>query len=164
MLKLAVAGECTYSETAATGRRSMQQPSLNLHRLMTLQTRLQRALMLERTPSGWAMDPSDFEQSMLLTTMVTVDSVAQSVGTLAAFVGSEVRGVVGPSDTIPFGPHAGMKTFDLTIFSKANGEKVSFQFADGDSKVHHLSETREAMKDGVFGSAVAPLMLSKRVQ
>lgn len=114
-------------------------------------------------PFKWAVLAAKFEQAMVMTAIVKLDGVVQSEGTLAAFVGSQVRGVSGPSPkAVPFGPHAGVHTFDLMIYSNKGDETVSFQFADGRGVINQLNETRRMVADDVVGNVMNPFVLGAR--
>ena len=69
----------------------------------------------------------DFAVSM----RVAVDDVFQTSGTLAAFVGDEVRGVATP-DAVPFGPfmNQGTVLFQVSVWA-AQTERLSWKFCDG---------------------------------
>ena len=92
--------------------------------------------------------------------LVTLDGTPQAAGTLAAFVGDAVRGVVGPSPAVPFGPHAGKRTFDLVAYASEVGEALSFRFAGCDGSVAELAATVAFAINGQQGDAMDPFVLS----
>ena len=59
------------------------------------------------TPYGWTVNAADFANSMTLTAVIEVNGIEPPAGTLAAFVGSECRGVQAAPLSPPFGPFAG---------------------------------------------------------
>ena len=69
----------------------------------------------------------DFSVSM----RVSVDGVFQTSGTLAAFVGNELRGVATPS-AVPFGPLVddGTVLFQVSVWA-ADTEVLTWKFCDG---------------------------------
>jgi hypothetical protein len=69
----------------------------------------------------------DFAVSM----RVALDGVFQTSGTLAAFVGDEVRGVATPS-AVPFGPLVddGTVLFQVSVWA-AQTEHLTWKFCDG---------------------------------
>ena len=86
----------------------------------------------------------------------------QQSGVLAAFVGSEVRGVARPgSIPIPFPPLKGKRAFEMMVYGDSPGElaslgeMLSFEFWDG-NRTFLLAEQLRFEADAVIGNAQAP--------
>lgn len=79
----------------------------------------------------WQVDPSDFEQTMTLTTIVTVRGELSEGpdDILAAFYEDECRGIVNPINILD-----GWYFF-LTIYSNNNGEELTFKYYDSENAV-----------------------------
>ena len=60
--------------------------------------------------------------------LVVLGGVDQSVGTLVAYVGSEVRGTQDTPSSPPFGPYASRSMFQITLYADAGGESIRFDF------------------------------------
>jgi len=106
---------------------------------------------------GWSLDAPRFVDSMTITALVNIDGLDQAAGTLAAFVGDEVRGLQPQPSMAPFGPHAGKPLYSMTVYVNA-GETASFRFHDGKAE-RAITNTLPAEIDGNVGSAVAPHQL-----
>ena len=79
----------------------------------------------------WPVVVSDFESTMSLAALVRLDGVAQTAGTLGAFVGDTTRGVVDSPLEVPFGAYAGDRVFSGLLYANTNGETVHFKFDNG---------------------------------
>ena len=73
--------------------------------------------------------------SLSVSMRVMVDGYFQTSGTLAAFVGDEVRGVATPS-AVPFGPfmNQGTVLFQVSVWA-TQAEQLTWKFCDGDRMV-----------------------------
>lgn len=98
---------------------------------------------------------------MSLTAIVSLPSADgyATTGTLAAFVGSTVRGVAPPGQSLPFGPYIGTVSYQMLIYANAPGETVTFKFWDG-SVEYDCPETLAFVSDGTQGSVPAPMIIT----
>ena len=73
--------------------------------------------------------------SLVASMRVRVDGVFQASGTLAVFVGDEVRGVATPS-AAPYGPFINLGTvlFEVDVWADP-AEQLTWKFCDGDRMV-----------------------------
>jgi len=77
----------------------------------------------------WVVNPSAYSNTATMTFKVTIDGTQMGEGTLAAFVGSQVRGVAPPpSLPIPFGPNKGTKLYLMTTYADSGGESMTFKY------------------------------------
>lgn len=85
--------------------------------------------------------------------------------TLAAFVGTELRGVAQAGDPLPFGPYQGARSFLMLIYSASNGngETVTFKFWDG-TEVFDAPESFSYSIDGTQGSVPSPYVITTAVE
>ena len=91
---------------------------------------------------------------MTVTAIVRLNGELATSGTLGAFVGSVVRGVIG-ANALVFGPYAGSGGFLMTIYANSAGETVTFQFDTGSVQAQ-CSTTTTFVSDGIVGNVVAP--------
>lgn len=82
-----------------------------------------------------------------------------SIGTLAAFVGTELRGVGPASAALPFGPYRGATSFQMLVYGDVPGETVTFKFWDGTFEWTN-PESFPFTADGVVGSVPAPFIIT----
>ena len=95
-----------------------------------------------------------------MTTQVIVDDQSVSSGTLAAFVGDEIRGLADAS-TIPFGPLAGQGVFNIQLRSNvSSGETMSFKYYDVSTGAVCLNETYDYSQDDIVGNLIVPFVLT----
>jgi len=110
--------------------------------------------------------PSDYENTMSTTSVVYVNDVKQTSGTLVAMVGSDIRGYNSAFPGPPFGPYAGSMMFLCMLHSNDNGEDFTFKFIEDSGAEHDVVISEDgASWDGKFvpndnaGNAIAPLVL-----
>lgn len=113
------------------------------------------------TPKEWVLNAGRYVQTMSVTALVSANGVVQSSGTLAAFVGSEIRGLQHTASVPPFGAHAGKALYLITVYANKGGESVGFQYFNGQTKTL-LDKTFKFVVDGKEGSVLAPLELAER--
>ena len=107
----------------------------------------------------WSINPADFEYNAAMTAQVLVDGQPVSAGTLAAFVGDELRGLQD-ADFIPFGPHAGEGVFNIQLRSNVSaGETMTFKYSDG-TTVMDISETYDYSQNDIVGNLIVPNVLN----
>eukprot|EP00937_MAST-01D_sp_MAST-1D-sp2_P006750 g6750.t1 len=92
-----------------------------------------------------------FANSMSVSAVIISGDSALDVtgGTLIAMVGSEIRGVLSSTQTIPFGPYQGMKLFGIMVYANNKGETISFQYQTATS-VFTIAETLAFVPDGIL--------------
>jgi len=118
----------------------------------------QEVELLQKRPQ-WVVEPAKFAESMTLSALVSLSGVHQTAGTLACFVGTEVRGLQATPMTAPFGPYAGTAFFHMTMYSDTNGDKLQFKF-HGAGKTTLLHEELVFSANIHKGSIITPLVLT----
>merc|ERR1712022_102795 len=103
---------------------------------------------------------------MSTTSVVYVNDVKQTSGTLVAMVGSDIRGYNSAFPGPPFGPYAGSMMFLCMLHSNDDGEDFTFKFIEDSGAEHDVVISEDgASWDGKFvsndnaGNAIAPLVL-----
>jgi len=115
------------------------------------------------SPSSFSFDYHDFQYTMGIVALVSVDGAFYSSGTLVAFVGDAVRGITtSPSDPIPVGTYAGESPFHLVAYANSQrGETLSFKFERADGALLDLStSTAVAFDETSPYDIFTPLILS----
>ena len=110
-----------------------------------------------KTPPNWSVNPAQFQFSSSITAKVRYNNQAVTSGAnlLAAFAGTELRGVASPvmynSEQIYF----------LTAYSNSNSEQLTFKeyFYSVDTVVS-LTEVQTIEPNGNYGSLADPLILN----
>merc|ERR1711908_235999 len=100
---------------------------------------------------------------MTVTALVTIDGAIKESGTLAAMVGTELRGLQQTIKLPPFGAYAGKAMYLLVVRANGDGETVSFQYYDGVAKTV-LDKTIQFVVNGKEGNVIAPFMLAKKAK
>merc|ERR1712070_117174 len=97
---------------------------------------------------------------MAVSALVQIGDKFEADGLLAAYVGSERRGV-GDSLEIPIGPHTGKNVFTVMVYGTAK-EMVTFKYsADGSAgKAIDLGTEVTFAEDA--GSLIEPLILTPK--
>lgn len=111
---------------------------------------------LEADGDAWDVNPSLFSDTMTMTAQIKIDGVVQSSGVLAAFSGSQVRGVRYLSGK---GPFASVGAFyQITLYGNGGGgtDKLKFKFKDGSGTDTELAEEVEFVVNGNIGDARNP--------
>ena len=106
-----------------------------------------------------AMLAPHYGSDMIIYAGVYLDGTPQVEGTLAAYIGSEIRGIGSATSVPPDAPVAlaGYSSFDMQVYSDASGPTVTFQFEDASMMVHELNETLAYVSDSVVGSPWEPV-------
>ncbi len=115
------------------------------------------ALPVRAQAPSWTVNAAAFEQNMSVVASVTVNGTRLSSAgdRLAAFVGSEVRGVAVPNVV------GGANVFFLPVYANAGGEAVTFKVYDAAANaVRDLTPGLTFASNSVQGSATAPLALA----
>lgn len=102
----------------------------------------------------WTVDAAAFELNMSVVAAVSVSGVrlVHAGDRLAAFVGGEVRGVVGPTSV------NGASVFFLPVYARTSGEPVTFRVYDAAANtVRELAPGLAFAANAIHGSATAPL-------
>ena len=100
---------------------------------------------------------------MSITSIVNIGPDRAVLGTLAAFVGGEVRGVATAGTPLPFGPYTGITSFLMTIYANSNSETISFKFWDGTTLFDSM-ETLTFATDAIVGSVPSPFLLTTAIE
>ncbi len=104
----------------------------------------------------WSVDPGNYELSMTITARIMAQGMEpdSQANLLAAFAGSECRGVVTPIFAID------SWYYFLTVFADQNGEEITLKFYDsGNSIVLPVSESFVFVNNFAFGSPLNHEML-----
>lgn len=102
---------------------------------------------------GWSINPPDFEQSMNVVGTLTINGAASANTNdqIAAFVGSEIRGVASPLSV------SGTQYFFLTVYANGGSETISFKTYDAtNDRVVDITETVTFVANGVEGTLGSP--------
>jgi len=156
MLDTSAGGAAKYEVVSVAGRRQLQDKSLMLDK--TFSPKQPKGAL----PAAWSVDAARFATTMTVTAVVSVGGVEQGVGALAAFVGSEVRGVQDTAMIPPFGPFAGKPIYSLVVRADKAGETLSFRYFDGHTE-SSMDKTLTYAVDGQEGNAIKPLALRAKL-
>lgn len=102
---------------------------------------------------NWSINPPDFEQSMNVVGVLTINGTASanSNDQVAAFVGTEIRGVASPLDV------SGTQYFFLTVYANGGTETITFKAYDAtNDRVLDITETVTFVANGVEGTLGTP--------
>ena len=98
-----------------------------------------------------------------ISSLIYVDGLSTSDGgeLLGAFVDGIQRGVAC-AEPIPFGPYAGLFTFQILIYSnEVNGETITFQYYDDNTDtIYDIDETTEFFVDMTLGNVTSPYFMN----
>lgn len=110
-------------------------------------------------PSGWTVNAGSYQYTMSIVAFLNVDGkLLQDEGDkVAAFVGTEVRGVANPIYVASAGRHLAY----LTVFANTNGESVTFKlFEKASSKVVDVDVNINFAIDGQYGNVFQAFSLA----
>ena len=85
---------------------------------------------------------------------VTIGGVSPSTGRVLAFVGTQMRGTSQPGLRIPFGPAAGVYSFEMTVYGDVEGEVLNFFHQGADGQLTALDRTIPYKAREVVGNAL----------
>ena len=105
---------------------------------------------------SWSVATASFEQSMSVTAAVTLRGQMPASGShlLAAFAGSEVRGVAAPIEV------GGQTLYFLSVYANGAGEAITFQYYDAiDDQIYPVKETLTFSANALLGDPQNPLAL-----
>ena len=105
----------------------------------------------------WKITPPDFESNMSVTAAVFVDGLRgqDDDDRLAAFAGSEIRGVATPQTTVSG------QVFFLTVYANGGGEKIAFLYYDAAANVvRAAAETTPFVANAIIGAPADPFSLA----
>ncbi len=110
---------------------------------------------------NWSIDPTQFQNSMSITAKVVINQqeLSDDADLLAAFVGTEVRGVANIN--VAVGSTGGKVAF-LQVYSNQNaGETVSFKVYDSsEGTITDAITNLTFSNDAIVGSTVDPLVIT----
>jgi len=101
---------------------------------------------------------------MTVSAVLTIYGTEPAAGSLAAFVGNEVRGVYSTPIATPFGPFAGRLVYEMMVYADGGGETMTFRFEQSDGTIVDLTETIVFSANGQAGTATSPLQLTLNQQ
>jgi hypothetical protein len=154
MIKTTTAGTATYP--ALGGRRQLAEP-----KKLIAAPSVEEVTSAGPSPADWKFAAGRYAQTMSVTALVTVGGARKESGTLAAMVGSELRGVQSTAKVPPFGAYAGKAMYLIVVRANEDGETVSFQYFDGATKTA-LDKTIKFSANGKEGNVIAPLMMAQK--
>ncbi len=127
----------------------------------TLGTGCSVSTIINVLPSGWEFNPPSFTHNGQITAKVFIDEIAVESGFLAAFVGTECRGIVEASYFTPSDHYV----FGLMIHSNSSsGETITFRFFDpASNKSKNLAKTLDFVDDMIIGNAVTPVNMQNGI-
>jgi hypothetical protein len=137
-----------------SGRRQLQ-------KAVELSATVEAKAIAGAVPSDWVVHSARFAHTMTVSALITLNGAPQARGSLAALVGSELRGLQSTASIPPFGPYAGKSLYLTMVRANVEGETVSFSYFDGTKKVA-LDKTLKFVVNGKQGSVVEPFMLTER--
>lgn len=107
-------------------------------------------------PAEWQINPARFERTMNVVALLAASGLTVASGDrLAAFVGSDIRGVAEPTDV------GGRMLFFLTVYANTQQEAVRYVFFDAsENAVIPLVQTDDFASDAVIGSVAQPRTLT----
>jgi hypothetical protein len=112
-------------------------------------------------PTGWEVNPPDFNFSGQITAKVFIDGTAVESGFLAAFVDEECRGI---ADTAYF-PPSDHYVFGLMFYSNnAVGDTLTFKYYDpAEDKIYKMDTSFVFTPDMIAGNAIRPKLMYEGV-
>jgi hypothetical protein len=102
---------------------------------------------------------TDYFSNMNIVVGVTIGGVSPSTGRVLAFVGTQMRGTSQPGLRIPFGPAAGVYSFEMTVYGDVEGEVLNFFHQGADGQLTALDRTIPYKAREVVGNALSPFLL-----
>ena len=104
---------------------------------------------------------TDYFSNMNIVAGVTVGGVSPSTGRVLAFVGTQMRGTSQPGLLIPFGPAAGVYSFEMTVYGDVEGEVLNFFYqAEAGGQLTALDRTLTYKAREVVGNPLSPFLLN----
>ena len=121
-------------------------------------------LLLANEIEIWKINPADFSNTMTMTALVTVDSTDMNEGSLAAFVGNEIRGLQDQLGFPPFGLFVGRPMFQITIYTNSGGEDLTFRWSSDGTQTNSIlvfsNSSITSSINGNDGSVTEPILLA----
>ena len=111
------------------------------------------------TPPPIMFNVRDFEKTMTLTALVTIDGVKQDAGTLLAFAGTEIRGLQERPSTPPFGRYVGLALYQIVLYAHGEGDTMTFKYL-GKAGQTQLTGSLVFTVDSTVGSLIDPVSLT----
>jgi len=114
-----------------------------------------------KLPSGWAVNPVDFNYSGTVTASVTIDGIPQQSGFLAAFVDGECRGITPASLYLPSNHYI----YRLTCYSdNLSGDIIIFKFYDPvKDAVFEMDRSVDFVPNMSVGTSADPLRMNNGI-
>jgi len=113
-------------------------------------------------PAEWSsFDYHQFESTVSVTAVVAINESPVTTGTIAAFVGNEIRGVASISSVSSMGgKYAPAKAFFLTVYSDKQNEQITFKYAADASTITEFTDAPLTFtNDNQHGDLENPWML-----
>ena len=115
--------------------------------------------------SGWSINPGTYQNSMSMTAFVSVDGSSKGSGSLAAFAGSQIRGLQSNLSFPTFGPHQGQGLFQIMIYGEIDATPLQFKWSADGTEANAISVSRQDgisisfENNGNQGSVISPVSL-----
>ena len=115
--------------------------------------------------SGWSINPGTYQNSMSMTALVSIDGSSKGSGSLAAFAGSQIRGLQSNLSFPTFGPHQGQGLFQIMIYGEIDSTPLQFKWSADGTEANAISVSRQDgisisfENNGNQGSVISPVSL-----
>jgi murein DD-endopeptidase MepM/ murein hydrolase activator NlpD len=115
--------------------------------------------------SGWSINPATYQNSMTMTALVSIDGSSKGSGSLAAFAGSQIRGLQSNLSFPTFGPHQGQGLFQIMIYGEIDSTPLQFKWSTDGTETNAISVSRQDgisisfENNGNQGSVISPVSL-----
>ena len=102
---------------------------------------------------------------MTMTAFVSIDGSSKGSGSLAAFAGSQIRGLQSNLSFPPFGPHQGQGLFQIMIYGEIDSTPLQFKWSTDGTEANAISVSRQDgisisfENNGNQGSVMSPVSL-----
>ena len=102
---------------------------------------------------------------MTMTAFVSIDGSSKGSGSLAAFAGSQIRGLQSNLSFPTFGPHQGQGLFQIMIYGEIDATPLQFKWSADGTETNAISVSRQDgisisfENNGNQGSVISPVSL-----
>jgi hypothetical protein len=102
---------------------------------------------------------------MTMTAFVSIDGSSKGSGSLAAFAGSQIRGLQSNLSFPTFGPHQGQGLFQIMIYGEIDSTPLQFKWSADGTEANAISVSRQDgisisfENNGIQGSVISPVSL-----
>jgi len=113
---------------------------------------------------AWSVNPADYANNMTMSALVRVDGANATSGSLAAFVGSQIRGLNSSPTVVPMGAYQGQTIYSLVIYGDTSGQTLSFKWSSDGTGANAIPLTNAVGSPITYtindnqGSATSPII------